>query len=204
MLPEKVTASALPYLRYVPEGQDYPLLLFLHGSGERGGDLEHVGNHGLPEILPHLPEKTLVLAPQCPEGLRWTDHLPHLSALLDETVTRYPVDPSRIYLTGLSMGGQGTWHLAAAQPERFAAAVPICGRSNPSAASRLKDLPLWVFHGDDDDVVPLSESEKMVAALRAVESEVKLTVFPGVGHDSWALAYTMSDMYSWLFSQVKR
>lgn len=179
----------------------YPLLLFLHGSGERGGDLEHVGDHGLPLILPRLPEPTLVLAPQCPEDMRWTDHLQHLEAILEETIAQYAVDPTRVYLTGLSMGGQGAWYLAAHTPERFAAVVPICGRSNPDAAARLKHLPIWVFHGDSDDVIALSESEIMVDALHETGSDAKLTVYPGVGHDSWSLAYSTPELYDWLFAQ---
>ena len=204
MHPDKVTSGSLPYLRYVPEGDTYPLLLFLHGSGERGSNLEHVGDHGLPDLLPRLPEGTLVLAPQCPESLRWTDHLAQLGALLEETMANYPVDPSRVYLTGLSMGGQGAWYLAAETPDRFAAVVPICGRSNPSAAQRLKSLPIWVFHGDKDDTVPLSESEGMVAALHEAGSDAKLTVFPGVSHNSWSPAYSTPELYRWLFAQYRR
>lgn len=200
----KVTDGPLPYLRYVPKGDTYPLLLFLHGSGERGSDLKHVGDHGLPDILRRLPEATLVLAPQCPEDLRWTDHLAQLGAILEETIANFPVDPKRVYLTGLSMGGQGAWYLAAKTPERFAATVPICGRSNPAAAQRLKSLPIWVFHGDKDDTVPLSESERMVAALHEVGSDAKLTIFPDVAHNSWSPAYTTPELYIWLFAQARQ
>lgn len=201
MTPERVTDNPLPYLRYVPEGQDYPLLLFLHGSGERGSDLAHVGDHGLADILAHLPEPTLVLAPQCPEDIRWIHHLEGLEAILDSALANYPVDRTRIYLTGLSMGGQGTWYLGAKIPERFAALVPICGRSNPEEAERLKDLPIWVFHGAEDTVIPVSESEGMVIALQTHGSDVKLTVYPDTEHNSWTPAYREADLYTWLFNQ---
>ncbi len=201
MISERVTDGPLPYLRYVPEGQDYPLLLFLHGAGERGNDLEHVGDHGLKDILSRLPEPTLVLAPQCPEEMRWTDHLAGLEAILDTTLENYSVDTTRVYLTGLSLGGQGAWYLAAKAPERFAALVPICGRSNPGVAERLTDLPIWVFHGDSDDTVPLNESTRMVEALHEAGSDAKLTIFPQTAHDSWTPAYTTAELYPWLFSQ---
>lgn len=201
MNPEPVTDGPLPYLRYVPEGKNYPLLLFLHGSGERGSDLEHVGDHGLRDILTRLPEPTLVLAPQCPETMRWTDHLAGLETILDATLGNYPVDTTRVYLTGLSLGGQGAWSLAARAPERFAALVPICGRSKPEEAERLGALPIWAFHGDSDDTVPLGESTRMVEALHKAGNSAKLTVFPQTAHNSWTPAYTTAELYSWLFAQ---
>lgn len=202
MTPQKVTDAPLPYLLYNPSTtENAPLILFLHGSGERGSDLERVATVGLPHLLEGLPEPAFVVAPQCPEETRWTDRLEGLEAVLDSLTDRYPVDPNRIYLTGLSLGGQGAWFLAAHAPERFAAAVPICGRSNPEAAERLKGLPIRVFHGADDSVVPLSESQTMVDALRAVGNDAELTVFPGVGHDSWTPAYRDPGLYTWLFAQ---
>jgi predicted peptidase len=204
MNPQKITAGPLPYLLYTPEADPRaraPLILFLHGSGERGNDLAHVGDEGLTGILANLPEAATVVVPQCPEDTRWTDHLEVLEAILDEVVAGYPVDEDRLYLTGLSLGGQGAWFLGARAPERFAALVPICGRSNPEAAERLKGLPTWVFHGADDEVVPLNESEKMAQALRAVGAEVRLSVLPDTGHDSWTRTYENPDLYRWLFAQ---
>ncbi len=202
MNPEKITNAPLPYLLYAPETPaPVPLILFLHGSGERGSDLLHAGDEGLPEILANIPEAALVVVPQCPENTRWTDHLEAFETILDTVTAGYAVDPNRIYLTGLSLGGQGSWYLAARAPERFAALVPVCGRSNPEEAARLKNLPVWAFHGAEDEVVPPSESEKMVRALEKVEADVKLTVYPGVGHNSWAKAYSEPELYRWLFTQ---
>ena len=201
MTPEQVTAGPLPYLRYLPQGQNYPLLLFLHGAGEPGSDLKHVGDHGLNDILERLPEPTLVLAPQCPEDTRWTDKLAALETLIGDTAATFPVDPARIYLTGLSLGGQVTWYLAARAAERFAALVPICGRSNPAEAERLGSLPIWVFHGDSDDTVPLAESTTMVRVLKETGNDAKLTVFPATAHNSWAPAYSTLELYTWLFAQ---
>ena len=202
MNPKKITDTPLPYLLYTPDtAANVPVILFLHGSGERGDDLVHVGDEGLPEILANLPEAATVVAPQCPEDSRWTEHLETLEKILDEVAARYAVDPKRIYLTGLSLGGQGAWYLAARHPERFAALVPVCGRSNPEEADRLVNLPTWVFHGADDAVVPPEESEKMVRALREAGGHAKLTVYPNVGHNSWARAYAEDDLYAWMFAQ---
>lgn len=202
MTPQKVTDAPLPYLLYRPDvSTNAPLVVFLHGSGERGGDLERVAAVGLPHLLEGLPEPAFVVAPGCPEGSRWTDQLARLEKVLDDLLDRLPVDPSRIYLTGLSLGGQGAWFWAARTPERFAALVPVCGRTDPAAADRLKNVPIWAFHGADDDVVPPGESEAMVKALRAVGSQAELTMLEGVGHDSWTPAYRDPALYAWLFAQ---
>ena len=201
MTPEKVTTAPLPYLLYAPQtAANAPLILFLHGSGERGTNLTHVGDEGLPEILANAPEAVIV-APQCPENARWTDYLDALETILDEVVAGTAADRGRVYLTGLSLGGQGAWFLAARAPERFAALVPVCGRSNPGAADRIKNVPTWVFHGADDSVVPPNESEGMVDALEAVGGNVKLTVYPGTGHNSWTRAYSEPGLYAWMFAQ---
>ena len=202
MTPEKITAAPLPYLLYAPDvAEKAPLVLFLHGSGECGDDLGRVATVGLPHLLEKLPEPAFVAAPQCPENGRWTDRLEELEALLDDLLARYPVDSSRVYLTGLSLGGQGAWYLAACNPERFAGVVPVCGRTDLEHAERLKSVPIWAFHGAEDGVVPPGESEKMVKALRAVGGHVKLTVLGGVGHDSWTPAYRDPELYAWLFAQ---
>ena len=201
MTPQKITDAPLPHLLYNPDAiENVPLVLFLHGSGERGNDLERVATVGLPHLLANLPP-AFVAAPQCPESARWTDHLEGLEALLDDLLARYPVDPKRAYLTGLSLGGEGAWFWAARNPERFAGVVPICGRTDPEHAERLKSVPIWAFHGAEDGVVPPGESEKMVEALRAAGGHVKLTVLGGVGHDSWTPAYRDPELYRWLFAQ---
>lgn len=207
MAPEKVTAAPLPYLLYAPETPTdarLPLILFLHGAGERGDDLERVRAQGLPQLLPNVPEPTFIVAPQCPASSWWTLELSALEALLGEVQARYPVDAARVYLTGLSMGGYGTWHLALKNPTRFAALVPVCSGGIPPLAHKLKDLPIRAFHGADDDVVPPSASEKMVEAVIKTGGQAKLTIYPGVGHNSWARAYDEPDLYTWMFAQRRR
>lgn len=206
MMPKRITNAPLPYLPYEPDTETsvpVPLILFLHGSGERGSDLVHVGDEGLTEILANLPEDALVVVPQCAVDSWWTLELTALETLLDEIQTQYPVDPARIYLTGLSMGGHGAWHLALKTPKRFAALVPVCGGGIPALAAKLEQLPIWAFHGAEDDVVPLSASTKMVEALEKAGGDVNLTVYPSVGHNSWAKAYSEPELYTWMFAQCR-
>jgi len=124
-----------------------------------------------------------------------------LAALLDEIEGSYAVDPNRIYVTGLSMGGIGTWHLATAYPQRFAAIAPICGYGNPSTVCAIRHLPVWAFHGADDEMVPLERGQATVDALRACGGNVMFTVYPGVGHDSWTQTYANPQLYTWLLQQ---
>ena len=211
MTPEQVTTGPLPYLLYKPEtsttadpASKLPLVLFLHGAGERGSDLEKVTTQGLPTVLgahAPFPEPALVVAPQCPAESWWTLELGALETLLDEVQAQHPVDTNRVYLTGLSMGGYGSWHLALKSPERFAALTPVCGGGISPLAHRLTALPTWVFHGADDRVVPLSASENMVEAVRNAGGQVKFTVYPDTGHDSWTRAYSEPELYTWLFAQ---
>ncbi len=206
----------LNYLLFLPDGygddpqQRWPLILFLHGSGERGDNVEQVKAHGLPKILEHRSDvPAIVVSPQCPRESAWVVHIEELDALLDEVTTRYAVDPDRLYLTGLSMGGFGAWLYAALYPERFAALVPICGggvryAGFPEKVCVLKDLPTWVFHGAQDEVVPLSESQLLVDRLKECGGNVRLTVYPDTGHDSWTPAYDEQELYEWLFKQTRR
>jgi predicted peptidase len=201
----------LEYLLALPEGyagdtDRWPVILFLHGAGERGSDLALVETHGPPKLIA-AGEKipAIVVSPQCPANEWWTEdaHLLALERLLDEIVAKYRVDEDRIYVTGISMGGYGTWALASRQPERFAAAVPICGGGNALPASRLlRNLPIWAFHGDADPVVPVVESQRMVDAIRRVGGTMAtITIYPGVGHDSWTQAYEDEALWEWLFAQ---
>lgn len=192
------------YLLFLPKGyaesdQKFPLLLFLHGAGESGDDLEKVKVHGPPKIVDSKPDfPFIVVSPQSP-GRGWRPEV--LNGLLDEIIAKHRVDTDRVYLTGLSMGGYGVWALAAARPDRFAAIVPICGGGNPDDAAKLKDLPTWVFHGAKDDAVPLSRSEEMVAALKAAGGKPEFTVYPDAGHDSWTETYNNEALYNWLLDQ---
>jgi predicted peptidase len=197
------------YLLYVPKayaadsGRRWPLLLFLHGSGERGDDLERVKVHGIPGRLDALDDfPFVVVSPQCPEGERWQADA--LAALLADVARRLRVDPDRVYVTGLSMGGRGTWDLAMSYPERFAAIAPVCGGALPDRACRLKDVPVRAFHGAADTVVPLAESETVVEAVRKCGGTAELVVYPGVGHDSWTATYADPSLWEWLLAQTRR
>lgn len=195
------------YLVYVPGGpapaQGWPLVLFLHGAGERGSDLDLVKVHGPPKMVEKgkvLP--FILVSPQCPSD-SWWDHVP-LAKLLDEVEAGYPVDRTRIYVTGLSMGGYGTWNLACYQPKRFAAIAPICG-GGVSVLARfvLKHMPVWAFHSEGDPVVPLEESQRMVDAIKLAGGNPKLTVYPGISHDAWTATYNNPEFWSWLLSQSR-
>lgn len=194
--------GSIDYLLWLPEkpaeGKP-PLLMFLHGAGERGDDLQMVKKHGPPKLVESEPvlQQFIVVAPQCPAGQRWNVAL--LKELLDHVVSRHQPDTSRLYLTGLSMGGMGTWAMLAAHPDIFAAAIPICGPTDPADAPKIKHIPIRVYHGDQDQAVPVSESQEMAAALeKAGARDFKLEVFPGVGHDSWTQVYEKPETYRWL------
>ena len=196
----------LGYLLYLPDGYEdsderWPLVLFLHGAGERGDDLELVKVHGPPMLVEQGKSFPFILvSPQCPERQWWAGEPQALAALLDEIERDHRVDPERTYLTGMSMGGAGTWALAALQPDRFAAIAPVCGPANPKTAGLIKRLPIWVFHGAKDTTVPLKQSEDMVEALKAEGADPKLTVYPEAGHDSWTETYDNPELYEWLLS----
>ena len=194
------------YLLFLPEsyGQEekhWPLMLFLHGAGERGNDLQLVKKHGPPKIAEKQKDfPFIVVSPQCPKDQWWNDNIDVLINLLDDIVAKYDVDRDRIYLTGLSMGGYGSWALGSKYPDRFAAVAPICGGGMRIMASGFKDVPVWAFHGAKDKVVPLEESEEMVAAINARGGDAKLTVYPDAGHDSWSETYDNQEFYDWLLN----
>lgn len=199
------------YLVYLPPDYDpkaekrWPLMLFLHGAGERGDDVQRVKIHGPMKVAESRPEGLpfIIVAPQCPAEQWWDKKLEMLNALLDKIQEDYRIDPDRIYCTGLSMGGFGTWALVSEHPERFAAAVPICGGGNPWTVCRMKGVPVWAFHGAKDNVVPLSSTEEMIEALRKCGAEPLLTIYPEAQHDSWTQTYDDPKLYEWLL-QHKR
>ncbi len=199
--------SSLQYWLYLPDGyqQDgtkkWPLMLFLHGAGERGKNLDDVKKWGPPKLVEDGESFPFVLvSPQCLAGQRW--NIEHLKQLLDQTIANRKIDESRIYLTGLSMGGYGSWAMAAKHPEFFAAVVPICGGGDPRQAAKLLKTPIWAFHGDADRVVPLSESQSMVEAIKSQGgTNVKLTVYEGVDHNSWTQTYSNPELYQWILKQ---
>jgi predicted peptidase len=198
----------LNYLLALPEGYEksdkkWPLVIFLHGAGESGNELDKVKVHGPPKLVAQGKSFPFILvSPQSP-GRGWDPNL--LDAWLDDLLSRYKVDPDRVYLTGLSMGGFGTWAWGTAHPERFAALAPICGGGNPREVAKIRELPIWVFHGAKDNTVPLRSSEAMVDALKeAGAKDVKFTVYPEAGHDSWTEAYNDPAFYEWLLAQKRK
>lgn len=211
---QTVKANYLLYLpdKYTPRGRKrWPLILFLHGAGERGSDIWKVAVHGPPKIVKDKSDFPFILvSPQCPDGESWSTEV--LASLLDEIIEKYRVDTNRVYLTGLSMGGYGAWKLGLTYPERFAAIAPICGGgevlnvllAGRKKANALKTLGVWAFHGDQDPVVPVEESERMVNALkRAGCADVKLTIYPDAKHDSWTETYNNPALYEWFLEHSR-
>lgn len=199
----KIGDKEVRYLVYLPEGyresgKEWPLLVFLHGSGERGTDMELVKKHGPPKLIEQgVDFEFIVVSPQCPFNERWSAE--QLAGLIEHVYRQFWVDARRICLTGLSMGGSGTWDLAMAYPEKFAAIAPVCGVADTSGACLVKDLPAWVFHGAKDNVIPPERSEEIVAALKECGGKVKLTIYPDADHDSWTQTYENPKLYRWLF-----
>jgi predicted peptidase len=207
----------IDYLLFLPKGYEakgekrWPLILFLHGSGERGTNVWKVATHGPPKNVTSHPDfPFIVVSPQCHEGRIWSND--QLLPLLEEIIRTYKVDKGRVYLTGLSMGGYGTWSLGLTYPELFAAIVPICGGGefiSPFLSSRdkpetLRSLGIWAFHGAKDPVVPLAESERMVELSKKLGvREAKLTVYPEAGHDAWTETYKNPDLYEWLLKHKR-
>ena len=196
----------------LPAGYDaskaMPLILFLHGSGEQGDDGVKQSSVGIGPAIKLNPKgwaPYITVIPQKPKGRGgWMDHEELMLGVVEKTKKEYKIDPSRQYLTGLSMGGYGSWVLAAKHPAMWAAVAPICGGGNPADAPKLKDIPLWAFHGDKDTAVPLKKSEEMIEAIKAAGGSPKLTVYPGVGHNSWDKAYRDEKLWEWFLQHSKK
>lgn len=197
----------MDYLIYLPEDYDqkekWPLVLFLHGAGERGDNLDLVTVHGPPKLVKNGKQfPFIVVSPQCPKDQLWQPV--ELTALLNEVEKKYRVDKDRIYVTGLSMGGFGTWSLAAYTPYRFAALVPICGGGEKFWVKKIKHVPIWVFHGAKDGAVPLERSQVLVDVLKKANADVSFTIYPEAGHDSWTETYSNPKVYEWLLQQKRK
>jgi predicted peptidase len=194
------------YLLYLPEGYGktfhlWPVMMFLHGSGESGtNELAKVKKHGPPKICEEKKLPFIVVSPQSP-GMGW--QVEGLNLLLDDILAKYTCDPEHVYLTGLSMGGSGTWKFAAEHPKRFAAIAPMASGPDPKQADLLKSLPIWTFYGAKDNAGGLKRLEEMVEALKKAGGNVKLTVYPDAGHDCWTVAYDNPELYAWLLEHKR-
>ena len=196
----------LEYLIYLPEDYDsnnesYPLVLFLHGAGERGNDLELVKIHGIPKLVEggrNFPFVTI--APQCPEEGYWDrpEYVSSLISLTKDVINNYRIRSGQVYGTGLSMGGLGILATSIKDPDLFAAIVPVCGGADLKYIERLEKMPIWLFHGDNDDVIPVENSISIYQALKPINNDVIMTIYGGVDHDSWTETYENDDVYHWL------
>jgi predicted peptidase len=228
----KVGTASYRYQVYVPadwsKKKKWPVILFLHGAGERGGDGLIQTEVGIGTAIRRHAERVpaIVVFPQCLKDRWWPEPEMQAQALkaLDESIKEFNGDTERVYLTGISMGGYGTWAIAANNPSRFAALAPVCGgvrtpprvaipQGTPAAsdtsdpyqavAQKVGGTPVWVFHGGADTVVPVSESQKMVDALKAAGGKVRYSEYEGVGHNSWDKAYGEPEFFTWLLSQKR-
>ena len=201
------SGKSVPYLLYLPEKYDekstkkWPVILFLHGRGESRGPLSIVAKWGPPRMAArgdNLPY--IIISPQCPADQRWTtpEQVKAILNLLAHISKSFPADSRRIYLTGLSMGGYGSWKLAAEHGNLFAAVAPVCGAGNPEDAEKLKDIPVWAFHGTEDRAVPYQRSLEMVEAIqKAGGNKVRFTTLKHIGHNSWSAAYATPELFEW-------
>lgn len=219
--------EGMKYRIYVPEGIGFfrkaPLVVFFHGAGERGTNNRAQLVHGVPQIVAHAireGERAIVVAPQCPAGAQWVDtpwgavehptnaepsaNMGKALALLDKIMAEYPVDRDRVYVTGISMGGYGTWDAAVRRTELFAAAVPVCGGGDAAMGAKLKGMPIHVCHGDADGAVPVENSRKMVKAIRdAGGDKVRYNEIKGAGHNVWTPTYNDKEVLDWMFAQER-
>ena len=198
------------FLLHLPKGYDapgkkWPLIIFLHGAGESGHDLDMLKRHGPPKIVEQQPDfPFIVISPQAPSPQQGFEcDLDILNALLDEALVQLPIDSTRVYLTGMSMGGFATWRWAAADPQRFAAIAPVCGGGNAASAHALKDMPIRAFHGALDDVVPARGSREMVDAVNGCGGRAELTIYPDANHDSWSETYANPALYQWFLQHAR-
>lgn len=229
----KVGATSYRYQVYVPPNwsnkQKWPVILYLHGAGERGDDGLIQTEVGIGTAIRRHAERVpaIVVFPQCLRNRWWPEPDMQAQALkaLDQSIKEFNGDPARIYLTGISMGGYGTWAMAANNPSRFAALAPVCGGVRPppriaipsgipdttaasdpyqAVAQKVGSTPVWIFHGEADTAVPVTESRKMAEALKAAGRNVRYSEYEGVGHNSWDKAYSEPEFFSWLLSQQRR
>lgn len=185
---------------YAQRSERWPLLVFLHGSGERGSDLQKVRRHGPPErVAAGAAYPCILVSPQLEEGARWAPERLHRLLLALQTLLH--ADRPRSLATGLSLGGHGVWNWACAYPHDLAAIAPVCGYGDPAAVAAMREVPVRAYHGADDPVVPLARQQACIDSLRAAGGRATLTLYPGVGHDAWTPAYQDPDLLPWLLAQ---
>lgn len=224
---EDADGGKLPYRLLLPRDYDdskkYPLVLFLHGAGERGDDNQRQLIHGMGDFLRDEIRRKypcFVVAPQCPQDQQWvavpwsddahtmpeqpSAPLRQALELVDKLIERYAVDRDRLYITGLSMGGFGVWDAVQRRPDLFAAAAPVCGGGDTALAEKIAAVPLWAFHGDNDKTVKVKRSRDMIAALQQAGGSPRYTEYAGVGHNSWTATYRDPELYAWMFAQTRK
>jgi predicted peptidase len=201
-------------------GRKWPVVLFLHGAGERGTNNVSQLKHGIESLIRYgkdANDPAILLVPQCPANEQWvkvpwnapSHTIPEQPsrplrlalALLREKMAALPVDPARVYVTGVSMGGYGTWDAVQREPRLFAAAMPICGGGDTALAPVIKHVPIWTFHGDKDTAVPVGRSRDMAKALEACGGKIQYREYPDAGHDVWTRTYNDTGVLTWFFSQ---
>lgn len=206
---EKNIKSTLNYMVYLPQSYNsskkWPLILSLHGSGERGNNIENVKKYGIHKILRENNDfPFVVISPQCPSGEIWEMQFSLLKELLNDIENNYNIDSERIYLTGYSMGGYGAWNFAILNPEIFAAIVPVSGGAiSPQKALRIKNLPIWVAHGDNDTSVQFEESKRIVDCLKIYNPNIIFKIYEGAGHEVCTTAYEEPELFKWLIKQKR-
>ncbi len=222
---EKFTQGdkTLLYRQYLPKGahENLPLVIFFHGAGERGADNTRQLVHGVGQFIKYSIDNKkpfILIAAQCPSNAQWVDtpwgntshrigkcsaNMALAIGLLEERIATLKADRRRIYVSGISMGGYGTWDILVRRPDLFAAAIPICGGGDAYKAYTIRNIPIWVFHGSADTAVPTVRSRQMVSALWQCEGNVRYTEYPGMGHGSWGPTYSNKAVFDWLFSQRK-
>jgi predicted peptidase len=196
------------YLLYLPtkyhasKTELWPCIMFLHGGGEQGDNLTLVKKHGIPKIIDKKKDfPFIVISPQCPNGQWWSNDV--LINLLKDVIKNYRIDKYRIYLTGISMGGYATWELAIEYPKMFAAIAPICGGGDTYNIKKIKNIPVWVFHGEKDKIVKPYKSKQMVNALKNVGGNARITIYPDMRHDVWTITYKDQKLYKWFLKHKK-
>nr|WP_237179215.1 PHB depolymerase family esterase [Paenibacillus sp. MMS18-CY102] len=200
----------MKYLLYLPDSScmtdgKLPLILYLHGRDQRGDDLNLLKTRAIPQLIEsgdNFP--FIVVSPQCPSYYIWPFLFDGIMALIDDIILAHPVDPNRIYLTGLSMGGYAVWDLAMEHPGRFAAIAPVCGGGSAERAALLNNIPVWAFHGAKDEVVPVAEASELVEAIRAHGGTAKLTIYPEGKHEVWEETYANPELYSWFLKNQRK